>query len=86
MIEANNAYVEGRLEDAIAQYQEIIRIDPRQYQPWSVVAQCHQELGEPDKALQLEIVGAHLRHDSDIWKELGQRSRYAAHHRLVCKI
>ena len=55
--------------------QEVIRIEPRAAAAWSVLAQCHDEMGEPGKALQLRIMAAHLNHDADEWAELARQSR-----------
>ncbi|KAI5117819.1 hypothetical protein M0805_004949 [Coniferiporia weirii] len=73
--EGNTAYVDGDMQEAIRIMTEVIRIEPRALSAWSVLATCHRELGEPVKALQLAIMGAHLRHDADEWHTLAQQSR-----------
>ena len=56
--------------------QEVIRIEPRAGAPWSVLAQCHEDMNEPQKALQLRVMGAHLRHDAEEWDRLARESKY----------
>jgi len=34
---------------------------------WSVLAQCYEDIEQGQKALQLRIMAAHLRHDADEW-------------------
>ncbi len=55
--------------------QEVIRIEPRAPQPWKVLAQCHDDMGESKKGLQLRIMAAHLHHDPEEWAELAEKSR-----------
>jgi len=57
--------------------QEVIRIEPRASSAWFVIAQCYEDSNEPQKALQLRIMAAHLRHDADEWEGLAAQSRYA---------
>ena len=54
---------------------EVIRIEPRAIAAWTVLAGCHRDLNEPLKALQLSIIGAHLRHDAEEWHKLAVQSR-----------
>ena len=56
--------------------QEVIRIEPRASAPWSVLAQCYEDMNESQKALQLRIMAAHLRHDAEEWDRLAQESKY----------
>ncbi|THH04363.1 hypothetical protein EW145_g5576 [Phellinidium pouzarii] len=72
--EGNTAYVDGNPQEAIRIMTEVIRIEPRAISAWNVLATCHRDLGEPLKALQLAIMGAHLRHDADEWHSLAQQS------------
>ena len=44
-------------------------------QSWSALATCYEDLREPDKALQVEVMGAHLKTDGDHWMQLGAKSR-----------
>lgn len=74
--EGNHAYVDGDIPEAIRVMTEVIRIEPRAISAWSVLATCHRDIGEPLKALQLSIIGAHLRHDADEWQHLANQSRY----------
>ncbi|GBE87286.1 hypothetical protein SCP_1005340 [Sparassis crispa] len=54
--------------------QEVIRIEPRASSAWSVLAQCYEDLNEPQKALQLRIMAAHLTHDAEEWDRLVRQS------------
>jgi len=73
--EGNQAYVDGKRPEAIRIMQEVIRIEPRAVSAWAVLANCQDEQGLRDKALQLRIMAAHLRHDPEQWYELAQQSR-----------
>ena len=73
--EGNQAYVDGRVQDAIRVMQEVIRIEPRAISAWAVLANCQADMGLHDKALQLRIMAAHLKHDPERWYELAQQSR-----------
>jgi general transcription factor 3C polypeptide 3 (transcription factor C subunit 4) len=55
--------------------QEVIRIEPRASSAWSVLAQCYEDMKEDKKALQLRIIAAHLRHDSEEWERLARQSK-----------
>ena len=56
--------------------QEVIRIEPRAGSAWSVLAQCYEDMGEMQKALQLRIMAAHLNQDPEEWYRLADESRY----------
>ncbi|KAI0031922.1 TPR-like protein [Vararia minispora EC-137] len=73
--EGNQAYVDGNVTKATRIMQEVIRIEPRAPAPWSVLANCYSDLGQPDKALQVRIMGAHLHHDAEEWEHLARQSR-----------
>ncbi|KAH9080567.1 TPR-like protein [Lactarius deliciosus] len=73
--EGNQAYIDGKIQESIRIMQEVIRIEPRAMSAWSVLANCHHDLGQPQKALQLRIMGAHLHHDSEEWERLAKESR-----------
>jgi general transcription factor 3C polypeptide 3 (transcription factor C subunit 4) len=73
--EGNQAYVDNDVPKAMRTMQEAIRIEPRAPAPWSVLANCYSDLGQPDKALQVRIVGAHLHHDAEEWEQLARESR-----------
>ncbi|KAG6843906.1 hypothetical protein H0H87_011895, partial [Tephrocybe sp. NHM501043] len=73
--DGNQAYVDSDLPTAIRIMQEVIRIEPRAASAWSVLAQCYSDTGHPQKALQLRIMAAHLRHDADEWDRLANQSR-----------
>ncbi|KAG6863908.1 hypothetical protein C0991_002154, partial [Blastosporella zonata] len=73
--DGNQAYVDSDLPEAIRIMQEVIRIEPRAASAWSVLAQSYADTGQPQKALQLRIMAAHLRHDADEWDRLANQSR-----------
>lgn len=73
--EGNQSYVDGDVPEAIRIMLEVIRIEPRAVQAWFVLAKCHEEMGEAQKALQLRIIAAHLSQDPQQWYELADQSR-----------
>jgi len=73
--DGNQAYVDSNLPEAIRIMQEVIRIEPRAASAWSVLAQCYEDMDQGQKALQLRIMAAHLRHDADEWDRLARQSR-----------
>ncbi|KAJ6568937.1 hypothetical protein B0H19DRAFT_1134257 [Mycena capillaripes] len=73
--EGNQAYVDGDLPSAIRIMLEVIRIEPRAASAWSVLAQCYEDQKELSKSLQLRIMGAHLKQDSEEWDRLARQSR-----------
>ncbi|KAI0730796.1 TPR-like protein [Earliella scabrosa] len=73
--EGNQAYVDANIPETIRIMQEVIRIEPRAAAAWSVLAQCHQDMNEHGKALQLRIMAAHLNHDADEWADLAKQSK-----------
>ena len=75
--EGNQAYIDGKIQESIQIMQEVIRIEPRAMSAWSVLANCYHDLGQPQKALQLRIMGAHLHHDAEEWERLAKESRWA---------
>jgi general transcription factor 3C polypeptide 3 (transcription factor C subunit 4) len=74
--DGNQAYVDNDLAEAIRIMQEVIRIEPRASAAWSVLAQCYEDMNESQKALQLRIMAAHLRHDTEEWDRLARESKY----------
>ncbi|KIJ97070.1 hypothetical protein K443DRAFT_10140 [Laccaria amethystina LaAM-08-1] len=72
--DGNQAYVGNNLPEAIRIMQEVIRIEPRAASAWSVLAQCYVDMEQGQKALQLRIMAAHLRHDADEWDRLARQS------------
>ena len=74
--DGNQAYVDNNPTEAIRIMQEVIRIEPRASAAWSVLAQCYEDMNESQKALQLRIMAAHLRHDSEEWDRLARESKY----------
>ncbi|EPQ55553.1 TPR-like protein [Gloeophyllum trabeum ATCC 11539] len=73
--DGNQAYVDNDLKESIRIMLEVIRIEPRAASAWSVLAQCHEDLGEMQKALQLRIMAAHLLHDPELWERLAAQSK-----------
>ncbi|TFK72655.1 TPR-like protein [Pluteus cervinus] len=73
--DGNQAYIDNNFREAIRIMQEVIRIEPRAVAAWTVLAQCYDDIGQRERALQLRIMAAHLRHDSDDWERLGRQSR-----------
>ncbi|KAJ7648353.1 TPR-like protein [Mycena polygramma] len=71
----NQAYVDGDLGSAIRTMLQVIRIEPRAAAAWSVLAQCYEDQNELPQALQLRIMGAHLKQDADEWDRLARQSR-----------
>lgn len=78
--EGNQAYVDGDLPGAIRIMLEVIRIEPRAASAWSVLAQCYEDQKELSKALQLRIMGAHLKQDAEEWDSLARQSRCVLDH------
>ncbi|KIM61704.1 hypothetical protein SCLCIDRAFT_1215803 [Scleroderma citrinum Foug A] len=73
--EGNQAYIDNDLPEAMRIMREVIRIEPRATSGWTVLAQCYEDHHEPNKALQLRIIAAHLRHDPEEWDRLARQSR-----------
>ncbi|PFH45985.1 hypothetical protein AMATHDRAFT_8403 [Amanita thiersii Skay4041] len=73
--EGNQAYIDNDLPEAIRVMQEVIRIEPRAASAWSVLAQCHSDMHQEQRALQLRIMAAHLTHDAEEWDRLARQSR-----------
>lgn len=68
-------YVMQDYAQAIETYQSVIMQEPAVHVAWTTLATCHQELGNDEKALQCEMMAAHLRPTNDVWKDLGAKSR-----------
>lgn len=73
--DANAAYVSQNIPETIRLMEEVIRIEPRESSSWTTLALCYADLGQLEKALKLNIIGAHLLHDVDKWISLGKQSR-----------
>ncbi|KAJ7116658.1 hypothetical protein C8R44DRAFT_212104 [Mycena epipterygia] len=73
--QGNQAYVDGDLPGAIRAMLEVIRIEPRAASAWAVLAQCYEDKKELSKALQLRIMGAHLKQDAEEWDSLARQSK-----------
>ncbi|PWZ02690.1 TPR-like protein [Testicularia cyperi] len=73
--DANLAFVEQRLQDAIPKLEEVIRIEPAVMSAWRTLGLIYEELGEEEKSIQCRIVGAHLQPGAtEEWKRLAYRS------------
>jgi len=46
-------------------------------QSWSGLATCYEALGDVGKALEIEIMAAHLTTDADTWRNLAEKSKCA---------
>ncbi|KIY61656.1 TPR-like protein [Cylindrobasidium torrendii FP15055 ss-10] len=73
--DGNQAYIDNNIPEAIRIMFEVIRIEPRAVQSWTVLAQCFEDQQNPGKALQLRIMAAHLHHDTDEWYRLAHESK-----------
>lgn len=73
------SYVNQSYDSAIPLLREVIRIEPNEHSAWSMLAKCHDELGDGNQALTLEIMAAHLMEpEKAIWRDLGRRSRFVS--------
>ncbi|KAI0072549.1 TPR-like protein [Panus rudis PR-1116 ss-1] len=86
--EGNQAYIDNDIPETIRIMQEVIRIEPRAASAWSVLAQCYDigNLNEPQRALQLRIMAAHLNQDPEEWDRLALESKNLGYHQqaLYC--
>ncbi|GAA5850743.1 hypothetical protein JCM8547_009077 [Rhodosporidiobolus lusitaniae] len=76
--QANQAYSEGRLIEAIELLSEVVRIDPIIRASWYTLATIYEELEEKEKAVQCKIVATHLmgaKQAAGDWVQLGRESR-----------
>ncbi len=46
-------------------------------QSWSGLATCYEALGDSGKALEIEIMAAHMTTDADTWRNLAEKSKCA---------
>jgi general transcription factor 3C polypeptide 3 (transcription factor C subunit 4) len=78
LAQANAHFVQQDYNAAIAVLQEIIRIEPNTKSAYHTLSAIHTELGSHEKALQLDIVAAHIvPREGGVWRDLGARSRQA---------
>ncbi|CAG8843432.1 35603_t:CDS:2, partial [Racocetra persica] len=85
--DANLHYVNKEYPEAIAILQEIVKIDPNIHIAWFTLGTIQDEVGCPDKALQLYLVAAHLTpKDASLWKRLGlsSKNQNALHQAIYC--
>ncbi|RIA81283.1 hypothetical protein C1645_790738 [Glomus cerebriforme] len=84
---ANLHYVNRDYPKAIEVLQEVIKIDPNIHSAWFTLGTIQDEMGCPEKALQLYLVAAHLTpHDGALWKRLGllSKNHNAIHQAIYC--
>lgn len=74
--EAAAAFVDGDLNKTMLICQQVISIEPAAHAAWNTLSLVHEELNDPETALKLKIMAAHLQGDADLWRELGRASRY----------
>ncbi|CAB4401438.1 unnamed protein product [Rhizophagus irregularis] len=85
--EANLHYVNRDYPKAIEILQEVIKIDPNIHSAWFTLGTIQDEMGCPEKALQLYLVAAHLTpHDGALWKRLGllSKNHNSIHQAIYC--
>ncbi|CAG8470622.1 4335_t:CDS:10, partial [Cetraspora pellucida] len=89
--DANLHYVNKEYPEAIAILQEVVKMDPNIHIAWFTLGTIQDEMGCPDKALQLYLVAAHLTpKDASLWKRLGLssnpriRNQNALHQAIYC--
>ena len=73
--EGNKAYLDGNFQEAIRVMMEVIRIEPRAESAWNLLVTCYRTMDDKPKALQLSIMSAHLKHDSEEWYNLATESK-----------
>jgi general transcription factor 3C polypeptide 3 (transcription factor C subunit 4) len=67
---ANFAYIRGDMAQAINDFREVIRLDPRIASAWKSLATCYTEQGEVELAREMRFCGLHVEGDADEWKEM----------------
>ncbi|KAJ3290235.1 transcription factor TFIIIC subunit tfc4 [Rhizoclosmatium sp. JEL0117] len=76
MGECREFYVHKKYPEAFKLLYEIIKIDNKHAAAWKLLAVCHDELGDPAKALQANFMAAHLDlKDAGLWKRLAEISQ-----------
>ena len=75
--DGHQAFIDNDIPETIRVMQEVIRIEPRDASAWTVLARCYDKgnLDEPERALQLRIMAAHLNQDPEEWDQLALESR-----------
>lgn len=73
--DANIAYVNQSLDEAIEKLQEVIRIEPTIRTAWATLASCFHEQDLIEKEIQAKIIEASLTpHATDLWITLAHKS------------
>src|SRR3989338_2020423 len=71
MGQANAAYAEENLTEAIHLYQEVVRRVSRHSEPYQSLAMIYEDMGILDKASDFWLLAAHLEvKNTDLWKKL----------------
>lgn len=52
-------------------------VETNRGQSWSGLATCYEVLGDLGKALEIEIMAAHMTTDADTWRNLAEKSKCA---------
>ncbi|GAA93757.1 uncharacterized protein L969DRAFT_44134 [Mixia osmundae IAM 14324] len=74
--DANESFVGQDYPAAILKLTRIIRLQPNLATAWHTLSAINKDLGNVEKALMFDLVGAHLLDgEVDIWFELAQQSR-----------
>ncbi|EIW71252.1 hypothetical protein TREMEDRAFT_27203, partial [Tremella mesenterica DSM 1558] len=68
--QGNIAYIDGRHDDAIRLFLEVIRHDPHVFSAWTSLASCYDELGDEEAARQMRFFAAHVENEAETWREL----------------
>lgn len=83
--QANNAFLDSRLEDAKAMIFEIIRINAETFEAWVLLSEIWREVGDMNNFVTCRMYAAHLRPNHvDIWlgtaktilEDTGQRHKF----------
>ena len=72
---ANICYVKKNHKEVISLLHDVIKLDFTTAEAWRLLAVVHDELGDPNKAIQANFLSAHLSpDDADLWDNLGDLS------------
>ena len=74
MGEANTKYLLGNYEEAISLSMEVIRSAPHAPDPFKLLAEIYDEIGQPDKSIQHCLIAAHLsKNSTDEWLSVAEQ-------------
>jgi general transcription factor 3C polypeptide 3 (transcription factor C subunit 4) len=72
---ANVDYINKNFQSATEALKKVIQISPTVHQAWFTLGMIHDEMQEPNKAMHLYLVAAHLTpKDADLWRKLAVTS------------